>query len=147
MSAPYDLAALAATVRERPGDARARFEYAGALDYLAHEAEAAREYELVYRDGMASLEPGERMRLYVQYGSTLRNLNQLERSAELLEEGMRLFPAASALPAFLALTQYSRGDRRGALCRLLDALLDSDGDGSAAEYRRALRAYAAELEP
>jgi tetratricopeptide (TPR) repeat protein len=141
------LAVFEALVRERPGDAKARFEYAGALDYLEREAEAVREYDAVYREGMTALAPDDRMRLHVQLGSTLRNLGQYDRSAEILSEGLRRFPGASALRAFLALTRYSSGDRRGALREALGVLLDPAADDSVAEYRRALAAYAEELEP
>ncbi len=140
------LAVFEALVRERPEDVEARFQYAGALDYLEREDEAAREYERVY-GGLAALAPDDRIRLYAQFGSTLRNLGRLDRSAALLEEGLRAFPGAAAIHAFLALTQYSAGDRRGALRGLLDALLHPACDGSALEYGRALRSYAEELEP
>jgi tetratricopeptide repeat protein len=55
---------------QHPADARALFEYAGALDFADREAEAAPVYEQAFSAGLGG---DDLRRGLIQYGSTLRN--------------------------------------------------------------------------
>jgi tetratricopeptide (TPR) repeat protein len=84
-------------------------------------------------------------RLYVQLGSTLRNLSSLPESLSVLQEGLKYFPKYKALRAFLALTEYSMGNHAQAIQSLMQVTLEEATDSSLIDYSRALGWYAGEL--
>jgi Flp pilus assembly protein TadD len=127
-----------------PDDAEAWFRYGGALDYSDREAAAMVAYQRVIDLGVDRLEPDDRPRLFVQAGSTLRNLGRLDDARNLLEQGRRSFPDNRAIVAFLALVEVSAGDHRRAVDLLFEALLAPD-DGSVKDYDRALSWYAEDI--
>lgn len=129
-----------------PDDAVAWFEYGGGLDYMDHEAEAMVAYERAFALGVERLAPDDQPRIYIQAGSTLRNLGRFDEARALLEEGRARFPAVRALPVFLALVEVSAGRDRQAVDLLFEAILaGGNGDDSIARYTRALTHYANEL--
>jgi tetratricopeptide (TPR) repeat protein len=127
-----------------PDDAAAWFRYGGALDYSDREAAAMDAYQRVLDLGVDRLEPDDQPRLFVQAGSTLRNLGRLDEARELLESGRWQFPDNRAIVAFLALVEVSAGNQGRAVDLLFEALLAPD-DGSVPHYRRALAWYAADI--
>lgn len=124
---------------------KAWFELAGAYDYLGREAEALPCYEKVFDLGIEMLSKDDHPRLYIQMGSTLRNLKQYERAVQLLKEGLEKFPNNQALEAFLALTEYSAGDSKKAIHGLIEDKISLSSDRYIQEYRRVLLFYAKEL--
>ena len=136
------LAIVRDLVARYPDDPRAHFEYAGALDYQGREAEAVAPYRRAQALGLAG---DDLPRLYVQLGSTLRNVGEAEEAVRFLEEGRQRFPDHAAIRAFHALALVSAGRCPDAVVALLDLLLargetlDLDG------YERALREYTDEL--
>lgn len=88
-SADRALAILQAETVSRPADANAWFELADALDFLGREAEALPHYEKALALGTENLPPDDRPRLFIQLGSTLRNLKRYEEAKEVLEEGVK----------------------------------------------------------
>lgn len=139
------LALLRAEVEARPDDSKARFEYAGAFDYLGREAEALPHYQAVLAAGPGRLPADDRPRLYLQLGSTLRNLRRFEESREVLTRGLAEHPDFLALRAFLALTEYSAGDPERSITLLLEALMEKPAQPSIERYSRALRYYTRQL--
>jgi tetratricopeptide (TPR) repeat protein len=137
-------ALLRARTESEPGNAKAWFELAGAFDFLGREAEALPQYEQAAALGEATLPPGDRPRLYLQWGSTLRNLKKFEASAAVLDEGLQKFPHHAALLAFRALTAYSSGSFRKSAQLFLEAAL-APGE-SLRDYARALGFYRDSLE-
>jgi tetratricopeptide (TPR) repeat protein len=137
-------------LRERaegnPDDAERWFVYGGALDFSDRPEEAIVAYGRVFDIGVEALPANDQPRIYVQAGSTLRNLGRIREARTLLTEGMRRFPSFRAIPAFLALVEVSDGEERAAVDLLFDALLlEESGDDSIATYRRALTWYAGNL--
>lgn len=137
-------------LRERaesdPDAAERWFVYGGALDFSDRPQEAIVAYGRVFDLGVEQLPEADQPRLYVQAGSTLRNLGRLAEARTLLEEGIRRFPEFRALPVFLALVEVRAGDERAAIDLLFDALLaEENGDTSMQDYRRALTWYAGEI--
>ncbi len=127
-----------------PDDARVTFAYAGALDSAGREHDAAAQYRRALDLGL----PDElRSRIYVQYGSTLRNVGDLTGAVAVLEEGAAAFPDDLAIACFLALARHSADQSPAALGGLIEALLlaDSRGAGLFRRYQRSLGAYAADL--
>ena len=139
------LALLKDLCAKRSDDAKAWFEYAGAFDFLGREAEALPHYERALALGLEALPIEDRPRLFIQYGSTLRNLKKYHRSREILREGIAKFPDVAALKAFLGLVEYSDGNHAEAARLFLSAGLPSAGDRSMSDYSRALRYYLGEL--
>lgn len=139
------------TLRERaeaePDDPEGWYRLGGALDSAGHEVEAMDAYQRVFDLGIEHLAEADRPQLFVQAGSTLRNLGRLHEAGALLEEGRRRFPNFRALGAFLALVEISAGENRRAIDLLFDALLDqNEEDRSIQRYHRSLRWYADHLD-
>lgn len=105
-------------------------------------------YARVLAAGPERLPEPRRPELFVQAGSTLRNLGRLDEARSLLERGRDQWPELRALTVFLALVELSAGnDRRAALLLLGELVGDRGTDDSLMRYRRSLRAYAADFEP
>jgi len=79
-------------------------------------------------------------------GSTYRALGRDAESDRTLREGIERFPDFRPLRVFHALTAYSLGDAREAVRELIEALLESPADPDIHRYRRALAAYAEDLD-
>ncbi len=129
-------------LRQHPGDARALFEYAGALDYAGREAEAAPVYEQAFSAG---LDGDDLRRGLIQYGSTLRNLGRFDEAVSALRRADERFPGHDSVAAFLALALASAGQCHEAVARLIVLALDRIGGEDLEQYEWALRNYAAEL--
>lgn len=138
------LQAYHAITVKHPESAKAWFELAGAYDLLGREREALPHYEQTAALGDATLPPEDRPRLYVQWGSTLRNLQKFEAAQKVLDEGLAKFPGYGALLAFRGLVAYSYGSHREAARLFLSGALAADG--SIEEYSRALRFYREKLD-
>jgi len=129
-----------------PDDAVAWFQYGGGLDYTDHEAEAMVAYERVFALGVVRLDSADQPRIYVQAGSTLRNLGRLDEARSLLREGRARFPDVRVLAVFLALVEVSAGQDRMAIDLLLEVIqTEGNGDESVGWYNRALAYYADEI--
>lgn len=126
----------------------------GAYDTDGQEAVARGFYE---RALVAGMEGDLLRRCYVQYGSTLRNAGEYEKSLDVFATARKAFPESPALGAFEAITLHAAGQLDAAVAALLDLLVDSvctpDIDrykpaisGNAA-YIRSLKPNAAELSP
>lgn len=126
-------------LRARPRDTAAWYKLACCYDFLGRERAAEPCYGQVYKDWRA-LPPAGQPGFFLGYGSTLRNNRKLARSAAVLKEGARRFPAYPALKAFLALTLYSRREFRASARALFKACLDMPA-GAFNGYERALAHY------
>jgi tetratricopeptide (TPR) repeat protein len=130
------VAAITALAAERPDDAVALFELAGAYDYSGEEAAA----EPLYRRALdAGLDEPYQGRAVIQLASTLRNLGRFDEAVELLDTLPDDHALKDAASAFMALTLSSMGRDRAALATALDALARY-----LPEYGRAVRYYATE---
>ena len=129
-------------VERYPDEPRAQFAYAGAFDSAGLEAEAL----APYRRAMELELAGEDVpRWYVQFGSTLRNVGEVEEAVRLLSEGRERFPGDAAIRVFLALALHSAGRSGEAVFGLIDLLLSDPKGPDLRGYERATRWYADEL--
>ena len=135
------LAILEDLLVQHPRDARAHFEYAGALDFLGREQEAIAPYRKAQALG---LDGDDLPRFYVQLGSTLRNVGDTAAAIELLDEGRDRFPHYLPIRAFRALALASAGRSEEGVADLLDALVEL-ASGGLDGYERAIRSYASAL--
>lgn len=126
-----------------PWDIRAWYRLACSNDFLGRERAAEPCYEKVYK-AWRELPIKERPGFFVGYGSTLRNNKKLPKSAKVLRDGVKRFPANPELRIFLALTLYSAGEFKSSareLFRVCGGLPPSCVGG----YERAIGYYVKNL--
>jgi tetratricopeptide (TPR) repeat protein len=129
--------------REFRDDATIAVYTAWTHDSLGLEEEAVAHYEAAIALGLS----GEKLRgAYLGLGSTLRALGHDEDSERIFRRGLERFPGDRALRAFRALLAYNRGRPREAVESLVKLLLETTGDARILRYRRALAAYAEDLD-
>ncbi|MGH2551113.1 MAG: tetratricopeptide repeat protein, partial [Thermomicrobiales bacterium] len=89
----------------------------------------------------------ELRRWYVQFGSTLRNVEAFEESVAVLTEGIERFPESVAIRCFLALSQFSGGDAALSLRTVIETVVEEAAGGRVdiGHYGRALGWYAKDL--
>lgn len=129
--------AAVALAAAHPEDGAAQLEAACAWDRAGEERRALRLYEAAYGLGVPA---GERRRLIVGYGSTLRNVGRCDDAVGLLAEAAASDPFP-AYTAFLALALMDAGHGRAALATMLGCALDAARPEAFAGYERALGEY------
>ena len=137
------LGQLTSLAQAHPHVAEITYQLAWTLDSLGKEAEALPHYEKAIALG---LPPNEQSGALIGLGSTLRNLGELDRAAEVLESGALQFPDQPEFEAFLALVRHDQGRKTEALQIAMRTLLDSSDDPGITAYQRALRHYISALE-
>lgn len=121
-----------------PNDPRAYFEYGGAFDSAGQEAEAVPLYRKAMEMGLS----GEYLpQVYVQLGSSLRNVKAYDEAVTTLEEGCKRFPDHAALRVFLAYALESVGRNREALTVLHELAIQHIQTPDMLDYKRAIRYY------
>ena len=136
------LGQLQELVAQYPHVAEIAYQMAWTLDSLGRETEALPFYEKAISLG---LPPNEQSGALIGLGSTLRNLGDLERAAEVLSSGQAQFPDQPEFAAFLALVRHDQGRPTEALRLAMETLLDTSEDPGITAYQRALRHYVGEL--
>ena len=121
-----------------PNDPRAYFEYAGSFDSAGKEAEAIPLYRKAIEMGLS----GEYLpQVYVQLGSSLRNIQAHDEAVSTLEAGCKQFPENAALRVFLAYALESAGRSRDALTVLHELAIQHIQTPDMERYKRAIRYY------
>lgn len=128
--------------RTHPQVGEINYQIAWTLDSLERETEALPYYEKAISLG---LPPNEQSGALIGLGSTLRNLGQFDRAADILESGQLQFPDQPEFSAFLALARHDQGRHRDALQLALTTLLETTEDPGITTYHRTLRHYATNL--
>ena len=136
---------VARRAEAHPDDALVHYLVASAFDGAGREADALPYYERAFALGIDRLPAQRQPEIYVQAGSTLRNLGRFDAARDLLAEGMSGFPDYRALAVFAALVEMSAGDAPAAAA-LLFRVVTMDEDASLARFRRALRWYVDDLQ-
>ena len=130
---------------ERPDDARIALQTAWVHDSMGFEEEAVEHYRAAFA-GEGELTDEELRGGLLGLGSTYRALGRAEESDRTLREAIERFPEFRPLRVFHALTLYSLGASRDAVRELVEVLLDATDDPHILRYRRALTAYADDLD-
>jgi tetratricopeptide (TPR) repeat protein len=128
---------------EFPADARVAMQTAWVHDSLGLEAEAVPHYRSAIAGDLTDAELRECL---LGLGSTLRALGRDEEAGEVFRQGRERFPGYRPLRVFQAMLRYNAGDSREAVADLIRLLLETSGDAEILEYRRALTAYAEDLD-
>lgn len=125
-------------VEQYPDNARVIFEFAGAYDFAGQEPEAVP----LYRRAMALGLTGEdERRVYVQFGSTLRNVKAYDEAIALFDEGIQRFPDWPSLRVFRAYALESAGRQKEAITELLELAIEHIQTPDMVQYKRAIRFY------
>jgi tetratricopeptide (TPR) repeat protein len=133
------IAALVPLAERHPNDFRVLYEVGGAYDTAGEEEAAAKFYERAIANG---LDGDVRLRCYLQYGSTLRNLGRLAESVTVFARARSEYPGSVALGAFEALTLHAAGRVDAALGNVLALLADHVPAEELDRYRPALHGNA-----
>lgn len=131
--------ALLPIYSEHPENPRVLYELGGAYDTAGEEATALGFYERAMEKGLTG---DVRRRCYLQYGSTLRNLGQIDDSLRAFARARAEFPESVALGAFEALTFHADGRPNTALASLLVLLAEHVQAPELDRYKPALRGNA-----
>jgi tetratricopeptide (TPR) repeat protein len=137
-------AELRALDQQYPHDAFVQYLLGGAYDACGREALAAGHYARVFALGVEGLPAHRRPELYVQYGSTLRNLGRFGEARAMLAAGIVQYPDYRALRIFAAMLETSAGDDAAAARHLYACSLMRE-DGSIDRFRRSLTWYIGEI--
>jgi tetratricopeptide (TPR) repeat protein len=106
-------------VSQHPHEAQLVYELAGAFDTAGEEAAARPLYEQALTMGLA----GDALRrCLLQYGSTLRNLGELEGSIRALDRAAEEFPGSVSVAVFRSLTLLESGRCDAAVGTLLQVI-------------------------
>ena len=127
---------------KHPNVAEINYQLAWTCDILDRAADALPYYEKAVALG---LPPNELSGALIGLGSTLRVLDQLDRSAVVLRSGQVQFPDNPEFAVFLALTLHQQGKPAEALRLALDTLCDTTDDAGLTAYQRAIRHAAVKL--
>ena len=126
-----------------PNDAAVHYETACVHDFLGFEHQAVPFYLAAIRNGLS----GSDLRgAYLGLGSTYRTLGQYEESKRTFLEGLLLFPEATEIKVFLAMTLYNLGDFHASVGSLLRVIVNTTSDSATKSYERAIRLYAEDLD-
>ncbi len=136
-------AALLALAEERPDDAVVQYQAAWAHDVLGLEADAVPFYERALELGLR----GDDLEgALLGLGSTYRTLGRYADAERTLRRGRQEFGAGRCFDPFLAMALYNLGRHPEAMELLLQTLAETSAEESIRRYRRAILAYAADLD-
>lgn len=123
-------------------EAEREYEIGGEHDSAGRPEEALVHYERALALGLREeLVP----RLFVQMGSTLRNLGRNEEAIALFEDGSARYPDDVALRLFRAFALATAGRDREALVDVLDLARTRIDAPEIDRYRRSLESYTRDL--
>lgn len=125
-----------------PGNARVLYEVGGAYDTAGQE-DAARGF---YESALATGLDGDLLRrCYLQYGSTLRNLGEYEKSREVFAVARTAFPGSPALGVFEAITLHAADRPDDAVATLLELVAEFVHSPDIERYKPAVRGNATHI--
>lgn len=134
---------LVRLVKDSPDNPLLNYQCAWSFDILGREAEAVPYYERSIKLGLSGVDlEGAILGL----GSTYRTLGNYEKSKEVFEKGLKLFPGNNALAVFYSMTLYNLSEHRKAMEYLLKCLLETTNDEEILRYKKAITFYADKLD-
>lgn len=125
--------------KAHPQNPRVLYEVGGAHDTAGDEQTARAYYERALSAGLS----GDLLRrCYLQYGSTLRNIGEHVRSAEVFAQARAEFAESPSLAVFEALSLYAMGRADEAIASLLEVVADGVCSSDIDRYKPAIRGNA-----
>lgn len=130
-------------VNQYPDNSVVNYQCAWSFDVLGLEKEAIPYYEKAIELGL----PEEDLRgALLGLGSTYRTLGEYEKSREVFQKGMELFPEDNSIKTFYAMTLYNLGRHSDAMKLLLNTLAVTSADEMIKQYSKAITFYAEDLD-
>ncbi|MED4015969.1 tetratricopeptide repeat protein [Sutcliffiella cohnii] len=124
-------------------DATLNYQCAWSFDLLGEEAKAVPFYERAISLGLPSADlEGALLGL----GSTYRTLGQYEKSKEVFQRAMELYPENRAIRVFYSMTLYNLTEHADAMGILLKCLIETTTDEEILNYKKAITFYADKLD-
>ena len=134
--------ALLPILERHPANPRVLYEVGGAYDTAGEENTAASFYERALDAGLS----GDLLRrCSLQYGSTLRNLGEFARSAEVFERARARFPDSPSLAVFEAISLHACGRLDEAVAALLAVVATGIKSPDLERYKPAILGNAAHI--
>ena len=127
---------------EFPEDSQINYQCAWIHDLLGLEREAIPFYEKAIQTGLQ----GEDLKsALLGMGSTYRCIGDYQKSIEIFQHALSLFPYSHEFKAFLAMAYYNIHEHAKAMELLLNSLADTSTDDGVLRYQRAIRFYSDKL--
>lgn len=126
-----------------PDDALVNYHYAWLYDNLGEEQEAVPHYQTAIANGLSD---DDLRGALLGLGSTYRTLGMYKESAQILKQGIELYPSANELQVFYAMAQYNLGQYHEATTRLLTHIAEFSEDENVRQFSRAINLYAKDLD-
>ncbi len=130
-------------VKNNPEDSSGNYQCAWCHDVLGLEKEAVPYYVKAIKNGLK----GEDLEgAYLGLGSTYRCLGEYQKSAEIFEEGIRVFPGNKELEVFYAMTLYNLKKYDDSIKKLLKTIAETSEDENIKGYKDAILFYSDKLD-
>jgi len=130
-------------IEKYPNNASIHYQSAWSYDLLGEEAKAVPYYEKAIQLGLPDVElEGALLGL----GSTYRTLGEYEKSKEIFQKGIELFPNNRAIQVFYSMTLYNLKEHGKAMEILLKSLIETTTDKEILNYKRAIEFYSDKLD-
>src|ERR1044071_8416562 len=127
---------------EFPHNSQVNYQCAWIHDLLGLEREAIPFYEKAIQRGLQ----GEDLKsALLGMGSTYRCIGEYQKSIEIFQHALSLFPYSHEFKAFLAMAYYNIHEHAKAMELLLNSLADTSTDDGVIRYQRAIRFYSDKL--
>lgn len=124
------------------GNAGLQYQIAWCLDVLEREKEAIPYYEKAIAVGMND---PEMIGAFLGLGSTYRTIGAYQRSLEVFNRAILLYPTHNEFKVFRAMTQYNLGHVEEAMRELLVVIAETSSDENVIAYKRAIAFYSDKL--
>ena len=125
-------------VDQYPNDAFINYQCAWSFDVLGLESKAVPYYEKAIQLGLLGKDLEGAI---IGIGSTYRSLGEYEKSKEVFQKGIDLFPNNEAIKVFYAMTLYNLQEHGRAMELLLNSLISTTKNEEILDYRKAIGFY------
>jgi tetratricopeptide (TPR) repeat protein len=127
---------------EFPEDPQINYQCAWIHDLLGLEREAIPFYEKAVQMG---LKGDDLKSALLGMGSTYRCIGEYQKSIDVLQHALTLFPDSHEFNVFLGMAYYNIGEYSKAMDLLLNSLADTSKDEGILRYQRAIHFYSDKL--
>jgi tetratricopeptide (TPR) repeat protein len=125
-------------VIEYPDDAFINYQCAWSFDVLGLESKAVPFYEKAIQIGLSGKDLEGAI---IGLGSTYRSLGDYEKSREVFQKGIVLYPNNEAIKVFYAMTLYNLQEHGRAMELLLNSLISTTKNKEILDYKKAIGFY------
>ena len=130
-------------VNEYPDDAFINYQCAWSFDVLGFESKAVPYYEKAIQLGLSGKDLEGAI---IGLGSTYRTLGEYEKSREVFQKGINLYPNNEAMKVFYSMTLYNLKEYGQAMELLLNSLIATTTNKEVLDYKKAIGFYSDKLD-